>query len=1586
MRGHLITLLAVALPAVVAVAPVAGASSPAAPEARVDFTLADVRLEPVGAYEAPRIAGCRTPAAVGEPALPAKIVWFVIPSDMTVDRVSVSFEAEERVPGFHSVAPVQPQVPAGKPAPAWVAADPSVYGAAGVYPPQRAAFMGDGYLAGCRIASVAVYPLRYEPRTGTLTLARGMSVAVSLKPAVDRSLPRLRTTPNASRLHERALQSLVENPAAAADPRSLAPSDGGEPPALGFRPRYAPSLEGSAVEYVIITSEELEPYFETLAAWRTKMGLPAVVRTVSWIEANYPGGCDTAERIRMFIRDAYATWGTAYVLLGGDTSVVPTRYCFTAYYEPTLIPCDAYYSSLDGTWNADHDHIFGEADDGGPSPGDSVDFYAEVYVGRAPVSNIVEAATFLEKTFAYEKTPAPVMTDRNLYLADMLFPYDWDGGPYGFDGAADVIEASMDSVPGGIHGARLYTNWTPFQGAQPLSAPASIDSMERGYNLVAHVGHGDTDIMRANVNSYITMSDVDGLTNGVTKAGFWWLANCTTAAIDFDCLAERAMNNPNGGASALFGFTRWDFPAVTCLFYWDWLGVLYGGHADRAGAVCALSKDRHATPAESGDESASRWTQFAMVYLGDPALPLWTGRPETLTVTCPAAVEVGSPGMTLTVTDPAPVDGALVCVAKSGDVYAAGETGPTGEVTLAFVPHTTGTLTVTVTAAGHVPCETTVAVTPAQGAHVHLESWAVGDDGTGQSAGNGNGRIESGETVELHVTVGNSGAAEAGAVTATLATSDTLATVQDGSADFGTIEAGSATTFERAFRFAVSPDCPNGHDIRFSLELADGGRGLVWTEPLVCRVLRPRLGQIYLGISEVVGDEDGVVEAGEVIFLGTTVLNDGNGDAKTVTGRLRYPPGQVSISDSTESWGNIPAGTAQPGSGGFRFTVDSAMTHRMRLVLTDAYGSVWRSFLDLTAPAATDSLRGKVQGTAITLMWDPVTDADLRGYDVYRSLSPGGPYLKANRALVEGSACFVNQGLSENTPYHFYVVAVDSSGNVGPHSQVLSVTTNPQSQGGWPRATEGGIHASPAVADIDGDGDLEIVVSSDEIYAWHGGGTEVRDGDGDPRTSGVFADEGEGGHRASVAIGEVDGDVGTEIVGAAWANVGTPQSPAYEVFVWNGEDGSVLPGWPVTTRSLCWASPALADLDRDGRAEVLIPAADGHLYCWRYNGSEWMDGDSNPLTVGNFRWLGAMWVYGSPAVADIDEDRDLEIIQPGGDGMIYAFNPDGSAVPGWPFDCEARSCSSPAVGDVDDDGRLEIAVASNAGKQWLLEANGTVMSGWPKTLYIAGDFPPSPVLANVNADPYLEWVQVSSDGRVNVRNYLGSTLSGWPQLMGGTCGSSPIVADIDGDAGMEIVVGCDDGKVYGYDTNGAMLPGWPIQTDAPVRGSPAVSDLDGDGDVEVVVGSMDANVYVWDCAGLYEGGERVEWGCFLHDPWRSQCYSFVVPVGVDDGDEGVTPLPGGPVLSQNSPNPFNPVTTIAFDVPAVEDGAVVRLTVHSVDGSLVRTLVDEPLGAGRHSAVWDGRDDRGVRSASGVYFCRLEVGETARVRKMTLLK
>jgi len=88
-------------------------------------------------------------------------------------------------------------------------------------------------------------------------------------------------------------------------------------------------------------------------------------------------------------------------------------------------------------------------------------------------------------------------------------------------------------------------------------------------------------------------------------------------------------------------------------------------------------------------------------------------------------------------------------------------------------------------------------------------------------------------------------------------------------------------------------------------------------------------------------------------------------------------------------------------------------------------------------------------------------------------------------------------------------------------------------------------------------------------------------------------------------------------------------------------------------------------------------------------------------------------------------------------------------------------------------------------------------------------------------------------------------------------------------------------------------------------------------------------------------------------------------------------------LAQNVPNPFNPVTTIAYDVP---HEARVAIRVYDVAGRLVRTLVDDAEGPGRHEAVWNGRNDRGEAVGSGVYFCTMEAGEFRATGKMLLLK
>jgi hypothetical protein len=101
---------------------------------------------------------------------------------------------------------------------------------------------------------------------------------------------------------------------------------------------------------------------------------------------------------------------------------------------------------------------------------------------------------------------------------------------------------------------------------------------------------------------------------------------------------------------------------------------------------------------------------------------------------------------------------------------------------------------------------------------------------------------------------------------------------------------------------------------------------------------------------------------------------------------------------------------------------------------------------------------------------------------------------------------------------------------------------------------------------------------------------------------------------------------------------------------------------------------------------------------------------------------------------------------------------------------------------------------------------------------------------------------------------------------------------------------------------------------------------------------------------------------------------------------GVSSKPRAPVkdyLSQNYPNPFNPATTIAF---GLKEPGVVTLKIYDVAGKLVRVLVDGEREADHYQVVWDGRNNDGVRVASGVYFYRLKVRGFTRTKKLVLMK
>ncbi len=94
-------------------------------------------------------------------------------------------------------------------------------------------------------------------------------------------------------------------------------------------------------------------------------------------------------------------------------------------------------------------------------------------------------------------------------------------------------------------------------------------------------------------------------------------------------------------------------------------------------------------------------------------------------------------------------------------------------------------------------------------------------------------------------------------------------------------------------------------------------------------------------------------------------------------------------------------------------------------------------------------------------------------------------------------------------------------------------------------------------------------------------------------------------------------------------------------------------------------------------------------------------------------------------------------------------------------------------------------------------------------------------------------------------------------------------------------------------------------------------------------------------------------------------------------------IPESIILNQNFPNPFNPETKIQYSVPS---SGHVKLTIFNMIGEVVKTIEDQYRMPGKYTAVWNGKDGKGIRVASGTYYYRLDHGNTSGTKKMVLVK
>lgn len=562
--------------------------------------------------------------------------------------------------------------------------------------------------------------------------------------------------------------------------------------------------------------------------WKIKTGIPVEVVDVATI-----GG---SSAIKTYIANYYNANGLTFVLLVGDAEQVPSSYA-------------------SGDSDNDYSYIVGN------------DHYPDLFIGRFSAENTNHVDIQVTRTLEYEQNPDVNFDWFTRAIGIASSQGTGDDNEYDYEHIRNINTDLLNFTY--TYAAELFDGSQGGNDAPGNPTPAMVTTeVNTGSTIINYCGHGSTNAWST---SGFSSSDVSNLVNEHMWPFIWSVACVNGNFVGQSCFAEawlRAENNgePTGAVATLMSTINqsWDPPMcgqdemadILVESYSDNIKRSFGGLSMNG---CMQMNDEYGS---AGWEMTDTWNCF-----GDPSVMVRTAMPQVMTTSYLLQIFIGSTSFTVN----ANAEGGLACLTLDGEIISTAYI-VNGTAILQFEEITEPCVVdLVITAFNFIPHINQISAMPGNTPYVLYHDHDIID-----TAGNGNGFIDFGETVNFTIDMKNFGGVDANDVELSINIYDEYITMIDSTEYYGTIPAGQVVSIPGAFSFTAAFNSPDEHAFLIGITATDENDS-VWFSTVEEATYAPIINIGHMIIDDAaLGNNNGRLDPGETAVIKVKNYNSGH--------------------------------------------------------------------------------------------------------------------------------------------------------------------------------------------------------------------------------------------------------------------------------------------------------------------------------------------------------------------------------------------------------------------------------------------------------------------------------------------------------------------------------------------------------------------------------------------------------------------------------------------------------------------------------------------------------------------------------------